>query len=513
MRNPFPFLAALLLASPGYSQRIVRARAAAIPALRTPLSASGASYSAVSPLRAAPSLTVPGGSAPRLAAPPAAPQILPSPAFAVEAAPAISGGLIEATPEAPGGDHRNRRSRRALREAADAISEKPGDLAAARQALEGLFSGKPSHGAGGAVVNDEGVTLVGRAARYYVEVRRLVDKWTGKQDLAESLDVMEDSYEDVWTKLKAIEAVAKSRQVGRENTHLEETLLWVDGVLKDGRRQIAVHTHRVYFHKAKNPKSEIAEGIRRVDGYLRDTMGQLKPSGKAEQALGRLDEVVLVFDTRGYAEIKEHLKARERGLSPRDRARFRFQFLDDMVEIPREEAVIRKEFNEITARHRGRGLEKIIEGVTYSRYVGLLLELRTVDHLLERGYTVLQSGRELFDADGMYITELDVVARSPEGKVSLIEAKSARVPLPFEEVLRDKVTRKLDVYSKNKKLLGEAIGAPFDEVVFAVDVGNEMELRRFLEGKQASLSSRYGFPVRFLFLESFPSASGDGATH
>ncbi len=480
---------------------MIRAKAAPVPVLRSAMPLSAATLGGMSALRAGPSLTALGGSAPRLSAPLSAPQILPSPAFSAEAAPFIGGPLTEAAPEAPapGSDHR---SRKALRAAADAMAAKPGDFSTARGALDRMYTGGVAQG--GSVVNDEGVTLLGRAARYYGEVRRLVDKWAGKQDLAESLDVMEDSYEDVWTKLKGIEALAQKRSVSQENTHLEETLIWVDGVLNDRGRKVAVHTHRVYFHKAKNPQSEIQEGIRRVDGYLRDTMSQLKSGGKAEEALGRLDEVVLVFDARGYAEIKEHLKARERALSPQDRRRYRFQYLDELTQIPRDPAVLREQFNRLTERYRGRGLEKIIEGVTYSRYVGLLLELRTVDHLLERGWTVLQSGRELFDKNGLYITELDVVARSPEGRVSLIEAKSARVPLPFEEVLRDKVTRKLDVYSKNRDALNKSIGAPFDEVVFAIDVGSNLELAEWLKAKEGSLSKRYGFPVRFLFLESFP---------
>lgn len=495
-------LAAVLLASPCHAQRLIRAKAAPAPVLRSAMPLSAAALGGLGSLRAGPGLTAPGGSAPRLAGPLAAPQVLPSPAFAAEAAPFIGGPLTEAAPEAPapGSDHR---SRKALRAAADAMAAKPGDLTTARAALHRLYAEAPSQG--GSVVNDEGITLLGRAARYYGEVRRLVDKWTGRQDLSESLDVMGDSYEDVWSKLKGIEALAQNRQVTQENTHLEETLLWVDGVLNDRGRKVAVHTHRVYFHKAKNPQSEIQEGIRRVDGYLRDTMAQLKPRGKAEEALGRLDEVVLVFDTRGYAEIKEHLKARERSLSPQDRRRFRFQYLDEMTQIPRDPAVMREQFNRLTERYRGRGLEKIIEGVTYSRYVGLLLELRTVDHFLERGYSILQSGRELFDKNGLYVTELDVVARSPQGRVSLIEAKSARVALPFEEVLQDKVVRKLEVYSKNRDALNKSIGAPFDEVIFAVDVGSNLELAQWLKAKEGSLSKRYGFPVRFLFLESFPT--------
>ncbi len=390
----------------------------------------------------------------------------------------------------------------ALAERAALLPAGASDPLALRESLDRIFIGESPQGA--TLINDEGVKLVGRAARYYREVRRLVDKWDGKQDLSESLDVMEDSYEEVWSKLKGVEAVARSRKVDHHNTHLEETLVWVDGVLQDGNRKVAVHTHRTYYHHAKNPASEVAEGIRRVDGYLREAMGLFAKSGKAEQALGRLSEIVLVFDTRGYDEIKSHIRKRYSGLTPQQQSRFRFLFLDELVTVPKDPSRFRTELNEMTQRYAGRGLDKIIEGVIYSRYVGLLLELRTVDYLLTQGYRVLQSGRELFDEKGMYITELDVVARSPEGKVQLIEAKSARVPLPFEDVLADKVVRKLEVYARHRQQLNESIGAPFDEVVFSIDVGDNLELSEFLKGQEKALSQRYGFPVRFLFLQSFP---------
>ncbi len=154
-------------------------------------------------------------------------------------------------------------------------------------------------------------------------------------------------------------------------------------------------------------------------------------------------------------------------------------------------------------KHDG-GLQKIIEGVTYSRYVGLLLELKTVEHYVDRGYDLVQSGHELFDEDGMYITELDLIVRSPEGKTSLVEAKSARVPLPFQEVLRDKILYKLATYQKHWAALEEAAGGPIDEVVFSLDVGPNTQLVGALRAKERMLSKKYGFSVRFLFIESSP---------
>jgi hypothetical protein len=142
--------------------------------------------------------------------------------------------------------------------------------------------------------------------------------------------------------------------------------------------------------------------------------------------------------------------------------------------------------------------------VVYSRYVGLLLELKTIEHYKDRGYEILQGGRELFDADNKYITELDVVVRSPEGKVALVEAKSARVPLPPEDALKDKVVRKLETYRKHRDLLEKDIGRRVDEVVFSFDVGRNSELKAYLQGKGEALSREYGFRVSFLFIDSAP---------
>lgn len=387
--------------------------------------------------------------------------------------------------------------------------------------FDGSRAASPAADAG-FVVNDEGIRINDRAAVYYQEVRRMTDLYQTKFNLAESLDVMDDAYGEVVAKVSAVEAIAKGRGLSEENTHLEETLVWVDGLLTDGKKKVAVHTHRVFFHHAQNPKSEIAEGIRRVDGYIRDAEQLFARGGKAEQQMGKLNEVELVFDVRGYGEIKEHLKKVGTDVAERTHGRISFKYLDEVAPIPKEQAAVREKLNGFTRRYSGQSLSKIVEGVIYSRYVGLLLELKTLEHYHNLGYKVLQSGRELFDADGMYISELDAVVESPEGKVILVEAKSARVGLPFDEVLQDKVVYKLNTYKKFKAQLDAMIGRPFDEVVFAMDVAvnpdaggkvterdrAKLELVEFLRSKEASLSKRYGFPVSFLFIQSGPQGQG-----
>lgn len=377
------------------------------------------------------------------------------------------------------------------------------------------------------IVNDEGVKINDRAAIYYTEVRRMVELYKGKINLEESLDVMDDAYSDVVAKVSAVEAVAKGRGLTQVNTHLEETLTFVDGVLDDGKKTVAVHTHRVFFHKAKNPQSEIAEGIRRVGGVIKDAEAMFARGGKAEQQMGKIDEVELVFDARGYQEIKDHIKTLGAAVTARSKGRITFKFLDELAPLPKTQEEIRAKLNEMAQKYGGEnadGLSKIYEGVIYSRYVGLLLELKTVEHYYKLGYKILQSGRELFDEKGLYVSELDVVVESPEGKISVVEAKSSRVGLPPEEVLQDKVVYKLNTYKKFKAQLDAMIGKPFDAVVFSMDVAidpnidrsqvmpkdlRKLELMDFLKSKEASLSKEYGFPVSFLFMQSGPEG-GNG---
>jgi len=467
------------------------------------LSAAPFAAPAFAPL-SAPSLSAaPLAAAPALTAAPAPSAIPSAPAAVAAAAPARESAGAPALDVLRGAAAHgpNRRG--------DSGSLRFDGARAAAPAAEAVF-----------VVNDEGVQINDRAAIYYQEVRRMVDKYKGVLNLGESLDVMDDAYGDVLAKVSAVEAIAKGRGLSQENTHLEESLVWVDGLLTDGRRKVAVHTHRVFFHHSKNPQSEIAEGIRRVDGYIGDAEKMFVRGGKAEAQMGKLDEVELVFDARGYQEIKDHLKKRGAEVAARTNGRITFKYLDEIAPLPKEQAVIRAKLNDLVKKYNGAGLSKIIEGVIYSRYVGLLLELKTVEHYHNLGYKILQSGRELFDENGMYVSELDVVVESPEGVVSVVEAKSARVGLPLDEVLQDKVVYKLNTYKKFKAQLDAMIGKKFDAVVFSMDVAldpaaaaagrlterdqRKVELVEFLKSKEAELSRQYGFPVSFLFLQSGP---------
>jgi hypothetical protein len=327
-------------------------------------------------------------------------------------------------------------------------------------------------------------------------------------NLSESLDVMDDSYADVWAKLTAIEALGGGQGVDEANVHIPMTLTWVDGVVEGTEGRTAIHTHRVYFHHSEVARSEIDEGKRRVSHFLEDAVRQFESGGPAERELGAFDRVILAFDTRGYGELKSFLRFKQRELEETHPGRFEIRFVDEMAKVPKGDEATRRELGRLVRKYRGQeaGVGRIIEGVIYSRYVGLLLELKTIEHYTDLGWTILQSGRDMMDERGHYVTELDAVVRGTDGRIRVVEAKSARVQLPLDEALRSKIEYKLATYKKNRALMEKNVGGPFD-VVFSVDVGYNDDFARYCEAEKPRLEAEYGFKLEFLFLDSRPEDS------
>ncbi len=375
--------------------------------------------------------------------------------------------------------------------------------------------------------NADGVMVMGRADAYDQEATRIVAKYKGKIDFSEATDVMDDAYAEAYARASIMAHESKGGTADEHSAHIPMTLTWTDGVIDKGGKKIAVHTTRVFFHHATNPQSEIEEGLRRVKKGIEDQVRLFAEGGKADNVIGPLDEVVLGFDTRGYKEIKDFIKGEEAKVNAAHGGRFRFVYLDEVAPAPKTIADMRNAVNALIQEHKNDGLLNVIEGVIYSRYTGLLLELKTAEYYFNNGYKILQGGRELFDAKGHYITELDVVVQSPQGVTYLVEAKSARVPLTKQDVMSDKIIYKLDTYKRNKARLEQKdiLGGPLN-VVFSVDVGvppaalqeedlgksrtreqyirNQTALMTFLRQKEKDLSKQYGFPVSFLFLYSVP---------
>lgn len=374
------------------------------------------------------------------------------------------------------------------------------------------------------ILNNEGALVVGRAAVYYRAVMKWVEAWKKKVDLATTLDVMHDSYRDVVVKMDSLLAIADGRPVAAVNSHIDKTLEFVDGIAYFGGVKTAIHTHRVFVHPSHNPQSQIEEGKRRVSAYLENARKYYDPGGQADKI--RIDpknrnerkgieKVILAFDTRGYKEIEDHIRKETKKWGSRYDIRFTSRY---MKPLGGDQAVI-KRLNQLTEKHSGDILRNIAEGVIYSRYVGLYLELKTIEEKVRQGHSIIESGRDLLDAKGIYITELDVVSKDKNGKVWINESKSARVDIPHEEVLQDKILYKLEIYLKNLALLNAKLGRGFG-VNFPMGLEmrphpitgertftpKSLALKHFLDDAVAELNAKkkYPFVITIEYIPGYP---------
>ncbi|UPT73266.1 MAG: hypothetical protein M0D55_15455 [Elusimicrobiota bacterium] len=403
---------------------------------------------------------------------------------------------------------------------------------------------EPAHpaersGPKGFIKNSDGVWVGGRVAEQALWINKMAAELSPIIDLADVLDVMDDAYDEARVKLKSVEAATANRSLDESSVHLEGTRNWVDAILTDGEgRSIAVHTHRVYFHPGRgNADSEISEGIRRVGKYLDKAKEDFAEGGLAEQELDRkFHQVELAFDTRGYKEIEAYIAERAKEFGPR----WVFRYI---TEPKVESKDLRREYNRLVEKYGREDLEQtdglmgILDGVTYSREVGVGHELNSHKKRLQMGLKVTQAGRDFFGKtvlpDGRivetYKTEFDAVteARGPKGEreVTLWEDKSTRVWMPLDKTMEETFLYKLRIYRENRALIEESLGAPL-KVAFSVDVGGanrraakqgflvwkdprQAELLEHLKAIGPALSAEFGFPVSFIFVNSHPGESPD----
>ncbi len=355
-----------------------------------------------------------------------------------------------------------------------------------------------SEGSGprGFVKNADGVWVAGRVAEQSLWNEELARELSSRVDLTDVTNVMDDSYDEVRAKLAHVERIVADRQIVASNVHLAGTRHWTDAIIVDSRKNnIAVHLYRVYYHPAPgNPASEIAEGIRRIDKDLAEMIKEFRANGHSERQLGmRFAAVELGFDTQGYREIEDHLRRRERDIRAAYGDRFHFSYV---TEPKPTSARIRAEYNRYVEKYADQpeGLSGVIDGVTYSRLVGMGHELTSHKKRLALGFRITQAGRDFIGkkrlpdgsvVDG-YITEFDAVTEreedahkpSKEREVVLWEDKSARVWMPLEEVMERTFLYKLRIYRDNRAVIEESLGGAPLKVVFSVDVGGSTARRR-----------------------------------
>jgi hypothetical protein len=514
-------------------------------AFAAPLAAASlpAAPAAAAPLAVAPAaLAAPALAAPALVAAPAA-SIIPTGPAAVAAAPALA-------PESAGAPALD-----SLRNAAASQGPRRGDSGSRyfdggrnnRQAAPvpaSTFGGaRATKSASNFIKNADGVWVGGRVAEQALWINRMYAELSPKIDLADVMNVMDDAYDEARVKLRSVEKTASDRKIAASSVHLEGTRNWVDAILEDADgNHIAVHTHRVYFHPApKNPASEISEGIRRVDKYLEKAKSDFGPGGLAEQEFKEpFAAVELNFDTRGYQQIEDHLRAREAEFKAEFGDRFKFNY---WTEPKMESKPLRAEYNRLVENYMDQpeGLMGILDGVTYSREVGVGHELNSHKKRLAMGLKVVQAGRDFFGKKVMpdgsiveeYKTEFDAVTEPvadsakplKDRDVVLWEDKSTRVWMTLEKTMEDTFLYKLRIYRENRAIIEASLGAPL-KVAFSVDVGGlnrraakqgikvwkdlrQKELLEHLEKIGPELSKEYGFPVSFIFVNSHPNEDPD----
>jgi hypothetical protein len=392
--------------------------------------------------------------------------------------------------------------------------------------------------------NTDGVWVGGRVAEQALWIGRMHEELAPHVDLADVMNVMDDAYDEARVKLMSVERAETGRRLTAASVHLEGTRNWVDAILTDsGGRSIAVHTHRVYFHPAPgNPASEIGEGIRRVDKYLEKAKYDFAAGGLAERDLGKsFTEVELNFDTRGYQEIADHLRRKEQEFRSAYGDRFKFNYITEPRMASR---ALRAEYNRLVERYRDQpeGVMSIVDGVTYSREVGVGHELNSHKKRIAMGLRITQAGRDFFGKqilpDGrvvkVYKTEFDAKtepfadAGKPlkERDITLWEDKSARVWMPLERVMEETFLYKLRIYRDNREIIEEDQGGAPLKVAFSVDVGGlnreaakqgflvwrdlrQKALMEHLKAAAPALSAEYGFPISFVFINSHPGEDMD----
>ena len=396
----------------------------------------------------------------------------------------------------------------------------------------------------GFLKNADGVWVGGRTAELATWINGLYAELSQHVDLSDVINVMNDAYDEGRAKLRSVEQAATDHKIVDSSVHLEGTRNWVDAILVDAHGfNIAVQTHRVFFHPARdNPASEISEGIRRVDAYLEKAKRDFAAGGRAEQNIGKkFARVEMNFDTRGYKAIEDHLRGKEKEFKAAFGDRFVFHYITE----PRMESVpLRAEYNRLVEKYWGQpeGVMGILDGVTYSREVGVGHELNSHKMRMKMGLKVTQAGRDFFGEktlpDGRvikeYKTEFDAVTEPvadgakplKDRDVVLWEDKSVRVWMPLKDVMEDTFLYKLKIYRDNRAIIEAGLGGAPLKVAFSVDVGGldreaaqkgltvwrdprQKALMEYLQASAPALSAEYGFPVSFIFVNSHPGERPD----
>ncbi len=231
------------------------------------------------------------------------------------------------------------------------------------------------------VANDAGVRISGDAAVRYQKVNNLI-AWLEdiNVDISQSLGVIHGALRDIFAKTSVLEAISKNRGLTPVDPRAPKMLRWVDAMLTDSTKtkQIVVHTYRVPLPHGQSLQVQVDAGILSADAFVDEAVRLFRRGGPAEKTAGRLDEVVLVFDTGGYLNIKKHLMERGKEAARLTSGRIVFRFQEHVAPIPKDALTLRRQLNDLMKRYQGPFLSKIIEDVINLRYPHLLQQLQSI---------------------------------------------------------------------------------------------------------------------------------------
>ncbi|MFC2061991.1 hypothetical protein ACFLUV_05715 [Elusimicrobiota bacterium] len=311
-----------------------------------------------------------------------------------------------------------------------------------------------------------------------------------QRELEETLDVMNDTYDLVRSKFLSMayfrtKGRSTTKSIVESNVRIDWTLDYMDEVIngywdydddtgKGEIKRVVINTHQVYFHPPDKTASSdaqydsiVKEGEDRLAHFIDNLNGLYGKNGKVSRQIGEFDKAIVVIDTRGVKEFRQYVEKNKRKLNKN----IEIHYTEDIEEDTSMAKYSRMSWLDLV-KEMGRieYFGEVIEGVLYSRYVGLKLELAAIKHFTDLGFKILQSGKNFY-IDGKYVTELDLVVEDKEGKVFIVECKSSRPRLRTEDIIGDKIAPKIKTYKNNWPQLEKDVGKRIDGVIFYFDVG------------------------------------------
>ncbi len=168
-----------------------------------------------------------------------------------------------------------------------------------------------------------------------------------------------------------------------------------------------------------------------------------------------------------------------------------------------------------------KGIDGIVARLDSSRpmvVAGAARELLHLQYLRGAGYEILEAGKEVFNEKGRAVTDIDGLARSPDGTLVITEAKSFDLLFKYIERLspstrdywvrywlNDVIEDKARRFAINRDLINQIVGEKVEKIIFVVDFKGQDRIEEITRKKIEELSKRYRLPME---LQSYEKVRG-----